>query len=207
MKTLNSLPANNVCDFLRTTSFRQDSEVPLTAKRSAKPEHRDFPRLSRSDSVLGLYPLSQVTVIVKVKAATSSYTPVCLYALMPSSSMVSANKIALEDYDPEERKALLPSGSEPNISEDIEDKEDKDGWSSRRITLSALVLIILLITGTFTLLVLGGFSGRERQFAVSSIFRSNGTHEFKPTVLIVSIDGLRYVLLSGRCTKIDIPLL
>lgn len=110
--------------------------------------------------------------------------------------MVSANKFALEDYDPEERKALLPSGSgEPDNSEDI---EDKDGWSSRKITLTALVLIILLITGAFTLMVLCGSPGRKQQSAASSILRTNGTHEFKPTVLIVSIDGLRCVLLRQK---------
>ena len=115
---------------------------------------------------------------------------------MPSSSMVSANKFALEDYDPEERKALLPSGSdEPDNSEDI---EDKDGWSSRKITLTALVLIILLVAGAFTLVVLCGSPGRGRQPAASSILRSNGTHGFKPTVLMVSIDGLRCVLLCQK---------
>ena len=115
---------------------------------------------------------------------------------MPSSSMVSANKLALKDYDPEERKALLPSGSgEPDNSEDI---EDKDGWSSRKIILTALVLIILLITGAFTLMRLCGSPGRKRQHAASSTLRSNGTHEFKPTVLIVSIDGLRCVLLRSK---------
>jgi hypothetical protein len=132
----------------------------------------------------------------------SVFTP-----LMPSSSMVSANKFAPEDsdYDPEERKALLPSGSPSPEPDNI---EDKDGWSTRRISLTALVLIILLITGAFTLLLLGGSPGRKRQPA-ASILRSNGTHEFKPTVLIVSIDGLRCVLLRqkwGRCTEIDIPL-
>jgi hypothetical protein len=114
---------------------------------------------------------------------------------MLSSSMASANKFALEDYAPEERKALLPSGSEPDNSENI---EDKDGWSSRKITLTALALIILLITGAFTLMVLCGPPGRKRQSAASAILRSNGTHEFKPTVLIVSIDGLRCVLLRKK---------
>lgn len=121
--------------------------------------------------------------------------------------MVSANKLALGDYDHEERKALLPLGSgEPDNSEDI---EDNDGWSSRKITLTALVLIILLITGAFTLMVLCGSPGRKRQPVTSSILRSNGTHEFKPTVLIVSIDGLRCVPLRqkmGRCTEIEMSL-
>ena len=118
--------------------------------------------------------------------------------------MVSGNKIALEDYDPEERKALLPSGSGEPDNLNSEDIEDKDGWSSRRITLAALVLIILLITGAFTVLVLGGTPCRKRLPAVSSILRSNGTHDFKPTVLIVSIDGLRCVLLRQKWV-VDVP--
>lgn len=155
--------------------------------------------------------MSRVTVIVKVTLVTqhsyklyqlipqSVFTP-----LMPSSSMVSGNRIALEDYDPEERKALLPSGSGEPDNLNSEDIEDKDGWSSRRITLTALVLIVLLITGAFTILVLGGSPGRKRQPAASSILRSNGTHEFKPTVLIVSIDGLRCVLLRQKWV-VDVP--
>lgn len=120
-----------------------------------------------------------------------AYTQTVFAPLMSSSSMASASKFPLEDHDPEERKALLPSGSADSEPDNI---EDKDGWSTRRISLTALVLIILLITGAFTaLLVLGGYPGRKRQPAASSILRSNGTHEFKPTVLIVSIDGLRSV--------------
>ena len=104
--------------------------------------------------------------------------------------MALENEFAPDEYHPEERKALLPSGSGDDNSEDI--LEDKDGWSSRKITLTALALIVLLIMGAFTLMVP---LGRKGQPAASSILRSNGTHEFKPTVLIVSIDGLRCVLL------------
>jgi hypothetical protein len=120
-------------------------------------------------------------------------------------NIVSASKPAFED-DFEEQEALLHSGSgEPDRSADI---EDKDGWSSRKITLTALVLIILLITGAFTI-VLCGSPSRKRQPAASSILRSNGTHEFKPTVVIVSIDGLRCVLLHqemGSMYEIEMPL-
>ena len=125
-----------------------------------------------------------------------AYTQTVFAPLMSSSSMASASKFPLEDHDPEERKALLPSGSADSEPDNI---EDKDGWSTRRISLTALVLIILLITGAFTaLLVLGGYPGRKGQPAASSILRSNGTHEFKPTVLIVSIDGLRSVPLRQK---------
>ncbi|KAF8158202.1 Phosphodiest-domain-containing protein [Crassisporium funariophilum] len=56
-----------------------------------------------------------------------------------------------------------------------------------------MVLIGLLVTGTLTRTVLFGGPGRRPQqesFSGNSL-RNNGTHEFKRTVLIVSIDGLR----------------
>jgi len=113
---------------------------------------------------------------------------------MSSSSILSANKaVTLKNVDLEERKALLTSGSDEPDDHSLDDVEDKPGWSSRKIALTAMALIMLLITGIFARMVLYGFPGRRRQAASSSILRSNGTHEFKPTVLIVSIDGLRYV--------------
>ena len=105
--------------------------------------------------------------------------------------MVSANKAVFRDLDLEERKALLASGGGEHDEDDIEDKQH--GWSSGNIALIALVLVVLLITGAFTFMALCGSPGQKQQ-AASSILRSNGTHEFKPTVLIVSIDGLRCVL-------------
>ena len=111
--------------------------------------------------------------------------------------MALANKAAaLKDSDLEERKALLASGSGEPDDHNLEDiLQHKHGWSSTKIALTALVLIMLLIMSAFALMVLCGSPGQKRQPAASSILRSNGTHEFKPTVLIVSIDGLRCVLL------------
>jgi hypothetical protein len=114
--------------------------------------------------------------------------------------MVSAKNVTSKDFDPEERKALLASGSREPNDHNLEDIEDKNGWSSTKIALIALVLIILLIMGAFIFMVLCGSPSQERHPAASSILRSNGTHEFKSTVLIVSIDGLRYVLF--RTTKL-----
>lgn len=109
--------------------------------------------------------------------------------------MPSENKaVPHKDFDPEERKALLASGNDEPDDYIPDDIEVKHGWSNRNITLTGLALILLLIMGVFTHTVLFGHPGRRRQPALSCILRSNGTHEFKPTVLIVSIDGLRFVL-------------
>lgn len=113
---------------------------------------------------------------------------------MPLSTANRA--VTHKDVDSEERKALLSSGSHEPDDHNSDNIQDKHGWSSRKIALTALALIMLLITGVFVRTVLFGFPGPRRQSASSPILRSNGTHEFKPTVLIVSIDGLRCVLLS-----------
>ena len=104
--------------------------------------------------------------------------------------MISANgAVTLRDFDLEERKALLASGSdEPNLP--VDDTEHKHGWSGRRIALTALAIMLLMHCVCYRT----GSPGQKQQPASSSILRSNGTHEFKPTVLVVSIDGLRYVL-------------
>ena len=118
--------------------------------------------------------------------------------------MVSANgAVTLRDFDLEERKALLASDRGEPDDHNSEDIEGKHEWSNTKIALTALVLIILLIMGAFTLMVLCGSPGQKRHPTASSILRSNGTHEFKPTVLIVSIDGLRCVLLC-QTTKFDV---
>jgi hypothetical protein len=103
--------------------------------------------------------------------------------------MASANKaVTLKDFDLEERKALLASGTAEPDNHNLEDIQDKHGWSSTKIALTAITLLII---GAFTFMVLCGSPGQKRRPTTSSILRSNGTHEFKPTVLIVSIDGLR----------------
>ena len=117
---------------------------------------------------------------------------------MPSQLIISANKATnIKGFDPQERKALLSSGSDEPDDYSLEDIEDKHGWSSRSIAITALALIMLLIMGVSARTMFFGSPARKQQLASSSssTLRSNGTHEFKPTVLIVSIDGLRCVLL------------
>ncbi|KDR82590.1 hypothetical protein GALMADRAFT_1347468 [Galerina marginata CBS 339.88] len=112
----------------------------------------------------------------------------------------SSKKTALppQDIEAEERKGLLHTVDEedhPSVEEDSEGDTSKDQtWSRRKIATTAIAVIGLLITGTLTRTVLfGGNPGRRAQQSAFSgaALRSNGTEEFKRTVLIVSIDGLR----------------
>ena len=69
-------------------------------------------------------------------------------------------------------------------------------WSRKRIIGSATFFITLLISGAFLRGVIFIPASRPSHSLWSSgegELRSNGTHDFKRTVLIVSIDGLRYV--------------
>jgi hypothetical protein len=106
------------------------------------------------------------------------------------------------NIDQEERKGLL-SGSEDGPSDSGNwkaetelDSESERGWSRNKIICIAVGLIALLITGVFARSL---FVGPPPSTHPNLLFhgdgvRSNGTHDFKRTVLIVSIDGLRYVL-------------
>ncbi|KAJ7130881.1 alkaline-phosphatase-like protein [Mycena filopes] len=108
--------------------------------------------------------------------------------------------------DTEERKGLLsgsdeldgPSGDWKPETDSL-DREDERGWSRKKIVCTGVTLIVLLITGAFARTV---FLGPPARTAATTephpnlLFhgdgvRSNGTHDFKRTVLIVSIDGLR----------------
>ncbi|KAJ6530390.1 alkaline-phosphatase-like protein [Mycena vulgaris] len=96
----------------------------------------------------------------------------------------------------EERKGLL-SGSDEGPSDtwkaELEAEPDvQRGWSQNRIIGTAVGLIVLLITGAFarTLLLSPPTTHPNLLFHGEGV-RSNGTHDFRRTVLIVSIDGLR----------------
>jgi len=103
----------------------------------------------------------------------------------------------------EERKGLLNTRENDHDDSDSinsfsEDVSDSKSWSKRKITLVAAAVIGLLITGTLTRTALFGNPIRMQQHAQKSEFsgdvlRSNGTESFKRTVIIVSIDGLRYM--------------
>jgi len=70
-------------------------------------------------------------------------------------------------------------------------------WSRKRIIATAVLFITLLISGAFVRRLIWGPVSRPSHslwFSGEGELRSNGTHDFKRTVLIVSIDGLRCVL-------------
>ncbi|KAF7364928.1 Phosphodiest-domain-containing protein [Mycena venus] len=101
------------------------------------------------------------------------------------------------NIDSEERKGLL-SGSDEGPSHSDNWKPEAElasdqGWSQKKIICTAVTLIVLLITGAFARSV---FVRPPPPTHPNLLFhgdgiRSNGTHDFKRTVLIVSIDGLR----------------
>jgi hypothetical protein len=95
------------------------------------------------------------------------------------SKVDDENKGLLADTELE-FEALTPRTSQP-------------GWSNRRVTGVAIVLLLLILCGFFANAVLYPSpppSNAHLHFNGDTL-RSNGTHDFKRTVLIVSIDGLR----------------
>jgi hypothetical protein len=96
----------------------------------------------------------------------------------------------------EERKGLL-SGVDSLPGFDFEDDEPKLSRSWLSGTLSFGPARIVVIVGALFGLVFSVFYWLSAPCSVESLhfngdtLRSNGTHEFKRTVLLVSIDGLR----------------
>lgn len=98
----------------------------------------------------------------------------------------------------EEEEGLL-SGVPDHSSKD-EEPDTGHVWSRRKIIGTASVFIALLISGAFVRTLLRGPvspSTHSLWFTGGGDLRSNGTHDFKRTVIIVSIDGLRY-----ECTSL-----
>lgn len=94
----------------------------------------------------------------------------------------------------EEEEGLL-SGVVDNSSKHSE-LEQPPAWPRKRIIGTAVFFIALLISGVFVRRLVCGPPPRPSYSLWSSgegELRSNGTHDFKRTVLIVSIDGLRSV--------------
>lgn len=104
--------------------------------------------------------------------------------------------------EPEERPLL--NAQEEDLEEHNDYSEDIDPksstWSRRKITITAVAVIGLLLTGTLARTVLFSQSrpAKAQNTFSSEILSSNGTTQFKRTVLIVSIDGLRLVALVYR---------
>jgi hypothetical protein len=103
----------------------------------------------------------------------------------------------------EEEEGLLSgqSAQGSGTKYDEEPLKGSEGWSRKKMITVATVFIALLITGAFTRTLYYGAGSRKQEAPVHSQWflgdgntRSNGTNEFKRTVVIVSIDGLRYGL-------------
>ena len=102
-------------------------------------------------------------------------------------STSTTNKV----LDPEERKGLL--STDDDYDDGPEDNSDVKPWKRKKIVFTAFIFIALLITGVIARALLRTTRPSPRHPFTGTVLRSNGTHEFKRTVLIVSIDGLRLV--------------
>ncbi|KAG6885059.1 hypothetical protein C0993_006287 [Termitomyces sp. T159_Od127] len=96
----------------------------------------------------------------------------------------------------QEEEGLLSGVPSPALKENSE--VSNNTWSSKRIVGTATFFIALLISGAFARTFLCAPIAPASR-SVSGWYKgdnllSNGTHEFKRTVLVVSIDGLRFVL-------------
>ncbi|KIJ54235.1 hypothetical protein M422DRAFT_153652 [Sphaerobolus stellatus SS14] len=100
----------------------------------------------------------------------------------------------------EERKGLLTGEDSSKSTSDSDDIPS--GWSRRRLIIASSGIIALLLCATLLPPYLGydrnSNAGESKasftegsNSAQSLLLTSNGTHDFKPTVLMVSIDGLR----------------
>ncbi|KAF7768080.1 hypothetical protein Agabi119p4_7323 [Agaricus bisporus var. burnettii] len=94
---------------------------------------------------------------------------------------------ALECSHFEERKGLL--------SEDYNEKPEPDTqpnvWSSQKVAAVAVTLICILLSGAVVRTLLIAQPLHPNLLFHRGVLRSNGTHDFRRTVLLVSIDGLR----------------
>jgi len=74
--------------------------------------------------------------------------------------------------------------------------ETRPRWSRGKVISTAVFFIFLLLSGAFVRSlwkpVPPPSQGHSLWFTGEGELRSNGTHDFKRTVILVSIDGLRY---------------
>ncbi|KAJ7069556.1 alkaline-phosphatase-like protein [Mycena amicta] len=124
---------------------------------------------------------------------------------MSSPALASSSRKSSRKSDKEERKGLLsgtedafnPAEEDWKADPELDDLDTEHGWSRRKIIFAAAALIFLLITGVMArTFLLSPTHPPSQETHPNLLFhgdglRSNGTHDFKRTVLIVSIDGLR----------------
>lgn len=106
------------------------------------------------------------------------------------------------DSELDERRGLLHYLS--NQDQDIEDEYTKriaksEPCPAKNVLITAFAFIALLIFGIFARMFCvmpARWSHSMAKQSGNGLLLSNGTHDFKRTVLIVSIDGLRYIIQS-----------
>jgi len=109
--------------------------------------------------------------------------------------MSSADTLHSDDRADEERKGLLSGKENPDDQSEFAHWSQRP-WPHNRIIAIAVVFIFLLIGGTLARVLLVNPPSPLPPWtstAQGGRLASNGTHDFKKTVLMVSIDGLRYV--------------
>lgn len=97
-----------------------------------------------------------------------------------------------KDQHWDETRGLLAKGRDEEHPFEDEDFYSKPSvWSSRRIAVTALSLVGLILAGTFARSFLLSPYKPVARGSRQHRLQSNGTHNFKRTVLMISIDGLR----------------
>lgn len=109
---------------------------------------------------------------------------------------MSSSRHSFNNNEHEERKGLLSGRARfedegLKIETETETDDQGDGWSPKRILVTSVCFIFLLICGAFTRVLIISTGTHPNLLFHGNGLRSNGTHDFKRTVLIVSIDGLR----------------
>ncbi|KAJ3988030.1 Phosphodiest-domain-containing protein [Lentinula detonsa] len=112
---------------------------------------------------------------------------------LPSKSREMSSRSSYE-----EREGLLTASDEYDSFDDPFGKDlktepdDEAGWSRSKIVKTATGFILLLIFGAFARVLLRSPRQTHPNLSFNGDYiRSNGTHDFRRTALIVSIDGLR----------------
>lgn len=101
--------------------------------------------------------------------------------------LLSHRQSSQSNYDIEERRRLLNE----DCIEKSEPETQPRAWPTQKIAITTLILTGLLITGTVAWMDLIWPYSRHKFPFHEDALRSNGTHDFRRTVLMVSIDGLR----------------
>jgi len=98
--------------------------------------------------------------------------------------------------DIEERRGLLDEEQHDKL---VLGDNARPSWSTRKVAIAGASFILLLIGGAFARILLMSPSHPDIHYH-GDIVRSNGTHDFRRTVLMVSIDGLRCVVVELTIT-------